>query len=221
MPSPRTQAELADVDDPAWPELEASIKESQVPVEVVSIPPDQGRTVLHQLQVTARSTLGALALNTGGVLIDHGWLRILGGGSQDLPSLATASNLDSAGEGSGPLGYVTVAFDVLGGHFAIDSGGLGLDYGKVCYWGPDTLKWSSLGVGPSTFVDWALSKEGLASFYKDLRWEGWQDEVKGVALSQGITVFPFLFTAEAYPVANASRRVVPFHEVLAFSKGKP
>lgn len=218
MSNPRAQAELADVDDPAWPELEASIKDSQLPVEVISIPPDQGRTVLHQLQVTARSTLGALALNTGGLLIDHGWLRILGGGGQDLPSLATANNLDSPGEVPGPPPLMTVAFDVLGGHFAIDGGGLGVEPGKVCYWAPDTLEWSSLGVGHSAFVEWALTKEGPASFYEDMRWEGWRDEVKGVAPSQGISVYPPLFSAEAYPLVNTSRRAVPFDDVFAFNK---
>ncbi|KAK3192239.1 hypothetical protein K4F52_001869 [Lecanicillium sp. MT-2017a] len=218
MPKPRTQAELVDVDDPAWPELEDSIKDSQVPVEVISIAPDQGRTVLHQLQVTARSTLGALALNTGGLLIDDGWLRILGGGGQDLPSLATANNLDSPSEASGSPSQMTVAFDVLGGQFAIDGGGLDVEPGKVCYWAPDTLKWSSLGVGHTAFVEWALSEDGLVRFYEDMRWEGWRDEVKVVAPSQGIALYPPLFSAEAYPLVNTSRRAVPFDEILGVNK---
>lgn len=166
------------------------------------VPPGQGRTVLHQLQVTARSTLGALALNTGGLLIDHGCLRIL----------------DSPGEASGPPPLMTVAFDVLRGHFAIDGGGLGVEPGQVCYWAPDTLEWSSLGFGHSIFVEWALTEEGPASFYEDLRWEGWRDEVKGVAPSQGIAVYPPLFSAEAYPLVNASRQAVPFNDVFAFNK---
>mgnify|MGYP006138941707 CR=1 FL=1 len=41
--------------------------------------------VLHRLQVTRRSTLGGLAADTGGLLVDHGWLRHLGGGSARLP----------------------------------------------------------------------------------------------------------------------------------------
>lgn len=27
----------------------------------------------------------------------------------------------------------------------------------TCYWAPDTLEWSSLGVGHSAFVEWALT----------------------------------------------------------------
>jgi hypothetical protein len=35
--------------------------------------------------------LGAPAINSGGMLADHYWVRLLGGGSGHLPDLATAS----------------------------------------------------------------------------------------------------------------------------------
>ena len=35
--------------------------------------------MLSRLQVTARSMMGALALSSGGMLVDHGWVRLLGG----------------------------------------------------------------------------------------------------------------------------------------------
>ena len=40
---------------------------------------EERRAVLEALGVTERSVLGALAVNTGGLTIDHGWLRVLGG----------------------------------------------------------------------------------------------------------------------------------------------
>ncbi|MFB7198264.1 DUF2625 family protein [Streptomyces sp. NPDC056240] len=35
---------------------------------------NEGRRCLLQMQVTGRSALGALALHTGGLLVDNGWL---------------------------------------------------------------------------------------------------------------------------------------------------
>jgi hypothetical protein len=40
---------------------------------------EDGRRTLEWLQVSTRSPLGAIALHTGGLLVDHGWLRVLGG----------------------------------------------------------------------------------------------------------------------------------------------
>jgi hypothetical protein len=44
-----------------------------------------GERALVGLQVTSQSPLGAIALETGGLLVDHGWIRVLGGGSPRLP----------------------------------------------------------------------------------------------------------------------------------------
>ncbi|MFJ1567975.1 DUF2625 family protein [Streptomyces erythrochromogenes] len=43
---------------------------------------ESGRACLRQLQVTARSNLGGIVLNCGGLLVDGGWLRIHRGDSR-------------------------------------------------------------------------------------------------------------------------------------------
>ena len=63
---------------------------------------------------------------------------------------------------------------MLGGRFAVN-GGLPGQPGEVCYWGPDTLAWTVLRAGYSQFARMVLGG-GLAGFYQDLRWPGWQDE---------------------------------------------
>jgi hypothetical protein len=95
---------------------------------------EAGLDVLFRLQVAARSTLGALALNCGGLLVDHGWVRVLGGGTSRLPDLATASGLGRPGSPGAPPPSLTVAFDVLGGRFAVNGGDLPGRPGEVCYW---------------------------------------------------------------------------------------
>lgn len=62
------------MEDPAWPELAARFAGAEN-ARVIPISRPAGPKVLNRLQVTARSTLGALALNCGGVILDHGWLR--------------------------------------------------------------------------------------------------------------------------------------------------
>ncbi|MFI6588504.1 DUF2625 family protein [Embleya sp. NPDC050493] len=56
---------------------------------------------------------------------------------------------------------------------------------------------------------------GLETFYDGLRPPGWRQEAGSLALSQGISVFPFLWSQEAHAdLAATSRRAVPMREVL-------
>src|SRR5687767_12930937 len=84
-PPPRRSLEqLLNVDDPAWPLVEGWIETSPRPVE--ALPPSAARgDALLETQATARSALGAVVYETGGLLIDHGWLRVLGSGHPRLP----------------------------------------------------------------------------------------------------------------------------------------
>jgi hypothetical protein len=88
------------VDEPAWPLLQEAFTSSAAPLEVAPGDAEQGRACLLQLQVSAGSALGALALHTGGVIVDGGWLRVFGGAAgasaAGLPSLAQVNRFPSA-----------------------------------------------------------------------------------------------------------------------------
>jgi hypothetical protein len=203
--------ELAVPEDSAWPALAAAVERSSVGARAAPADPDPAAQTLVRLQVTTRSVLGALAFHCGGLVVDSGWLRILGGGSPGLPDLVTANGLQDA---VGPPPFLLVAYDVLGGRFAVDGGGLGVAPGEVCYWGPDTLAWTGLGAGHAAFVHWAVGGEGLAEFYASLRWDGWERVVREVPLSHGLSVLPPPF-ARGDDTAP-SRQAIPFAEVLGF-----
>jgi hypothetical protein len=81
---PRTLDELINAQVPAWPLVQEWIAAARNPVEVLSGTRTQGERMLLALQVTTRSPMGAIALESGGILIDHGWLRILGAGSERM-----------------------------------------------------------------------------------------------------------------------------------------
>jgi len=169
----RSLAELRDVDEPAIDRLRGWIGEAVRPVEVLA-PGERADDVLLRLQVTRRSTLGALAADTGGLLVDHGWLRHLGGGCALLPrDLATWNGLGGSARWEGAM---LVADDVLGGFFAINGGGLPGNPGDMAYLAPDSVQWEAMEMGHSTFVDWTLTGQ-LDEFCRGQRWDGWEEEV--------------------------------------------
>ncbi len=121
----RELAELIDTGDPAWPIIRERFAAALNGVEILPVERAHGERALLHLQVTNRSPLGAVALMTGGILFDRGWLRFLGaGGSRMQGSLLTWR-----GQGDGAIadpqrGILIVAHDAVGGFFAINGGGL-------------------------------------------------------------------------------------------------
>jgi hypothetical protein len=213
----RPVEELIVTPDPVWGQMQEMVSRSVVPVTVIPADPTSSESALFRLQISVGTALGALVFETGGLLVDHGWLRILGGGGSidghTLPDVATVNGLGDPSEGEQAPAAFTVAYDVLGGRFAVNNGGLPGEGGKVCYWGPDTLEWTPLGITHTGFVEWALCGM-LAQFYNDLRWPGWEAEVAAVPADQGLACYPFLFSAEGRDIADALRCPAPFDELL-------
>ena len=207
----RSLQELRDVAEPAWPALEEAMAKAATPTEILPLDAATGEQALLRLQVTAGSALGALALHCGGVLVDHGWLRLLGGGSPPL-GLVSANGLDE-GPPSAPPPELLVGVDVLGGRYSINGGSLPGDLGEVLYFAPDTLGWEPLGMGHGAFVGWCLS-DSFGTFNESLRWDAWEGEVAPLPFGMGLSVYPFPFTAEGRDLGAASRRPAPIVELL-------
>lgn len=210
---PRSVAELTAVDDPAWPALAAAIAAAPLPVQALPIARAAGEHVLERLQVTTRSALGALALECGGLLVDHGWLRILCGGAPGLPDLASANGIDA--QASSAPGSLLVAADVLGGRFAVDGGALGVEPGQVCYFAPDTLRWEGLDLGHGDFVV-AMLSGATSQFYDGWRWPRWEQECAALPRDHGFSLWPPPFAPQGRDISAASRRAVPLGELFAF-----
>jgi hypothetical protein len=112
---------------------------------------------------TSRITQLIESLRSGDILVDHGWLRLLGSGHARLPdTLLTWNGLGEPAMGPPLEGAFVVAVDVLGGVFALNGGGLGSDTG-IHYFAPDSLRWEALGSSHLAFVEWALTGD-LAQF---------------------------------------------------------
>jgi hypothetical protein len=109
-------------------------------------------------------------LHTEITLVDDGWLRILAAGGP-----TTACSLLSLDRSNPPLDLaigLVVAFDVAGGFFAIDGGGLGGKAGEISDMAPDTLEWQGTELGHGDWLRWSFAAD-LERYYQGLRWRGW------------------------------------------------
>ena len=194
--------------DPAWPMVQELISAATNHVEV--LPPDQNTRgeALVQTQVTTRSPMGAVIYETGGILVDHQWLRILGSGHPRLPRSLPAWNNTTQ-----PSGLLLVADDILGGFFAINGGAFPTAPGSMARLAPNTLRWEDLEMGYSDFLAWCLEGD-VAKFYEEQRWPGWKSEVAGLGGDEGFMVYPSL-SAEGPRIAERTRSVVPIDELYS------
>lgn len=164
---------------------------------------------LIRIGVTTRSTLGAVTFDTGGILVDHGWLRILGACSQKLPRNIADWNAERSSQ------FLLVADDVVGGFFALNGGGLGKNLGKMYYLPPHSLEWEEFECGYTKFLKWTLGESScLETFYKDFRWDGWEEEIQQLDGSECFMFCPFLWTKEG-SVSKSRRSVIPVKEAWA------
>ncbi len=204
----RTLAELISPDS-ALPLLRDWISAAQNSVATLEPSPARADALLRT-QVTTRSPMGALVYETGGVLIDHGWLRFLGSGHPRLQR-----SLPSWNDGKAD-GFLLFADDAAGGFFALNGGAFDGDTGGVHYWPPDSLSWEALDVGYSEFFAWSLS-ERLSTFYAPLRWANWRSDLATLAADECVSFYPPLWAKEG-SVEGSDRRRVPIEEAFGLKR---
>ncbi|GCE19059.1 DUF2625 domain-containing protein [Dictyobacter kobayashii] len=208
----RTIKELINTEDPGWPLVQEQIAAARNQVEILPAERARREAILLQLQVTTRSPMGAIAWETGGILIDHGWLRFLGSGHARMQGdLSSWNTVGALSEDYIINGGLLIAHDVVGGFFVLNGGAFPGKLGTVFYFAPDNLGWTATNKTYSELLQWALSGN-LELFYQDVRWPDWQTEVSALSGDQGISFAPFIFTKEG-SVATSSRRPVPMYEL--------
>lgn len=204
--------ELINKEDSGWPIVKGWIKEAKNKVEVLPKTAARADSNLLNTQVTTRSPMGAIIYETGGILIDNGWLRILGSGSTKLDrGIAEWNKGKSFKEYGEAYSFTLIADDVIGGFFAINGGGLGKDLGKLYYFSPDNLTWEPMEIGYSDFLVWAF-QTNLDEFYKGYRWKNWKEEVVKMKGNQAFSFYPYLW-AKHDGIEKLSRKAVPIEEI--------
>jgi hypothetical protein len=125
-------------------------------VRVLPVEPHRGEPVARALGVSERSSLWAMATNVGALMIDDGWVRVLGGGvSGQHADLAEWNGLSDGPTFQKSVGFFVVGYDVMGGVFALDGGALGDGRGQVFYFAPDSLAWEPMEMG---YTPWQIGR---------------------------------------------------------------
>jgi hypothetical protein len=208
----RSVDDLINKTDPGWTLVQAWIKSAKNKVEILVVDTVKAKDALYKTQVTTRSPMGAIVYMTGGLLIDDGWIRILGSGntklSRTLPDWNKGKSFREFGE---PPSFLLIADDAIGGFYLLNGGGLGKDLGKVYYFSPDNLEYEPLDITYTEFLLFCFNSD-LDKFYKGNRWRKWRSEVSKLNGDKVFNFYPFLWTKEGKDINKNSRKAIPIEE---------
>ncbi|WP_299030351.1 DUF2625 family protein [uncultured Campylobacter sp.] len=167
-----------------WALIEERPKEAKNGYEILPRDESRAQSELLGLQVATRSPMGALAYGCGGIVVDGGWLRVLGSGCECMKRGIYSFNLGKSVSEAGQMpSYLLVADDILGGFFAISGGAFGGKAGNVFYYVLDSGEWEDTQLGCSQFLYWVPCSD-ISKFYELYRWDGWSDDVKNFSLDK-------------------------------------
>lgn len=208
----RSIDELINKQEPGWAKVDEWISNAKNTVEVLSVDSLKAKEALYRTQVTTRSPMGAIIYMTGGLLIDHGWIRIMGSGNPKLNRTLPEWNKGKTFEAYGqPSKFLLIADDAVGGFFLLNGGGLGDDIGKMYYLSPDNLEYEPLDLTYSDFLKFCLNGD-LDTFYKASRWINWEADIKQLDGNEVFSFFPYLWSEEGKDINKNSRKMIPIEE---------
>jgi len=204
--------ELVNTADPAWKYVEQWIDSAKNRVKILPADIAKAKDALFKTQVTTRSPMGAIVYMTGGLIIDNGWIRILGSGDSALPrSLPDWNKGKTIKEFGQPARYLIIADDVIGGFFLLNGGELGDDLGKVYYFAPENLEYEALNMTYTDFLDFCFNGD-LDEFYQGYRWTNWKNDVSNLKGDEVFNFYPCLWTKEGKEVDKTLRKAIPVDE---------
>ena len=204
----QTLADLVNNEEPGIDLVKLWLSEGTIPYEILPASSARGDRLV-ETQVSTRSPMGAIVYDTGGILIDNGWLRILGSGSDRMMRSLPEWNAEILGDDRSAY---LVADDALGGFFAINGGAFGKDLGMLYYLPYDDLAWEPLEIGYSEFISWCVTDQ-LYGFYGGDRFTDWDERGKAISADQCYCFYPFLWTNEG-SVSRSEAKPTPAGEAL-------
>lgn len=206
---------MSNIDNNLWQEINNMFISSNRQLILNSDELEDGIKSLDVLQVTSKSALGSIILNTSGIVIDN-WIRILGHDSNTNRGILSYNSIGENGVATQVDKMLIVADDVVGGLFALNAGKFSEGIGELWYFAPDTLEWESLEMQYSEFIAW-IAQGNIDEFYSTMRWSTWKEECKNVKFNEAILIYPFLWSNEIQ-LEKADKKIVPTEELLKINQ---
>lgn len=204
--------ELINEKDSGWTLVTEWIKSAKNKVEILSVDKQKAKDALYKTQVTTRSPMGSIVYETGGILIDNGWIRILGSGNvklnRSLPDWNLGKSFKEFGQASS---FLLIADDAIGGFFLLNGGGLGKDLGKIYYFAPDSLEFEPLNITYTEFLNFCFNNN-LEEFYKGYRWKTWKEDIAKLSCDRVFSFVPYLWTKEGKDIEKTSKKDIAIEE---------
>jgi len=208
------------LDTSGWASFKDATSDARNKFEILPVDPAKAKEALYQTQVTTHSVMGAIIYFTGGILIDGGWIRVLGSGSskldRSLPQWNKGKTYDKFGE---EPKFLLIADDVIGGFYAINGGTLGDEVGKIYYLAPDDLHWEAMHIGYGEFINFCLNGD-LDKFYTGFRWTNWVNDLTKINGSSALYIYPHLWTGEGKEINSDTRNIVAVQDLYDYEIGE-
>jgi hypothetical protein len=205
--TPVPMTELVDSVNSAWPKIAMAIEKASNKITVLPADPKKAKVAILALQESTKNPLATVVYHTGGILIDDGWIRILGSGHEQMKRNLPDWNKNKAKT----KGFLLIADDVIGGFYLINKGELGTDTGKVYYFSPKDLTYNPMHMDYNGFLDFCF-KNDLNKFYTGLRWKTWRTDVRKLDSDKVFIFLPFLWGKGSKSIDQSMRQVIPAEE---------
>ena len=168
---PRKTAEelIYPAEDQRWPIVEDALKKARRPAVAYLATEEEGTAALVAVQVTNRSTIGAVVSETRGISLNHGWVWVLGAGEGGIADL---NNIEDPAAVY-PL-KLLVGYDAIGGRLYMNTGFDEPTLGDIYYQPPHSDDLWGLGIG---YTAWFMrtKDQALNRFYKGRRPRNWKE----------------------------------------------
>ena len=213
----RTVDQLINRNQPGWTVVKKWIDSAKNQVEVLPVDTLKAKDALYKTQVTTRSVMGAIIFSTGGILVDQGWIRILGSGCNKMKRTLPDWNKGKAFKEFGDRpAFFLVADDAAGGYFAINYGPFGKDLENMYYLSPDDLKWEAMDMNYEDFI-WFCFNSDIKKFYEGIRWKSWKKDIQSLRADEVFNMVPPLWSKEGKDIDKSLRKPVPAEEQFLYN----
>lgn len=150
------------------PVIQALLSTSNHAINTLSADTKHFEANCERYHLSEDSMVGSFAKHLGGLSVKGQLLTLLGANSSNNAADIFAINDCAKESGINDIeDFLVIAYDWLGGFFAVNMKNAHADIGNVCYYSVDEQAWEDLEIGVRKFYSWVLL-EDLMSFYEDL-----------------------------------------------------